>query len=194
MRRGKTPNRSQIIMKLAGLCGILAALFVFGGIGGAMAHAPWFDWTQHALSDLGVLSGLSTFFNSGMVLAGVCFFVFSLGLTTLLSKKLGGYLLCISSLALISIGLFPETIYAVHIVSSSLFFILLILSFFVVGFTLTTEPFQRHLAPLAILFATFSVISVLFFLPCEGIAIPEALSCFPEFLWCMVVGSKMTLL
>ncbi|MGF3584148.1 MAG: DUF998 domain-containing protein [Thermoplasmatota archaeon] len=106
--------RIKDITKVAGICGILIPIVIFTGIGLAMVYSPWFEWTNHALSDLGVEGVSAFFFNNAMILGGVLTFMFSLGLMRFLSNKTGAYLLCASSLALIGIGLIPETIFYLH--------------------------------------------------------------------------------
>jgi hypothetical membrane protein len=180
------------ITKIAGLCGILVPIIIFVSIGLSMAHAPWFNWTHHALSDLGVESISSIFFNYGMTIGGILIFVFSLGLIRILSNKIGAYLLCLSSLGLIGIGLFPETIFTIHFISSAAFFILLALSLLLIGLTIKQNQFERNMGMLAILFSIVAMSSTIFLIPFEGVAIPEAFACFPAFVWCMIYGAKMT--
>jgi len=191
--RDKYKLRNTRITKIAGICGILIPIVVFIFVGLAMTHSPWFEWTEHALSDLGV-NGLSAiFFNSGMVIAGILAFIFSLGLMKVLTKKIGAYILCLSSIALIGIGLFPETIFPIHFFTSASFFILLAISLLIIGLTINKQnKFERKMGILASFFAILAFSSAILIIGLEGVAIPESLSCFPAFIWIMIFGVKMT--
>ena len=180
------------ITKIAGLCGVLVPIVVFVCIGLSMTQAPWFKWTHNALSDLGIKSNAAAFFNIGMILGGSLTFVFSLGLIRILSNKIGAYILSLSALGLIGIGLFPETIFTLHFISSATFFVLLALSLLLIGLKIKQDPFERNMGMLATLFAMVAISSTIFLIPFEGVAIPEAFACFPAFIWCMIYGAKMT--
>ena len=178
--------------KIAGICGILLPFVVFLFIGIAMLYSPWFNWTKHALSDLGVEGISAIFFNSGTIIGGSLAFGFSLGIIKLMENKIGAYTLALSSLALIGIGIFPETIFTIHFIVSAAFFVLLAISLLLIGLTTRKNQSERSLGILAIIFALLAICSTVFLIPWEGIAIPETLSCFPAFIWCMMYGFKMT--
>ena len=181
-----------VITRITGVCGMLLPVIVFTSIGIALLHSPWFRWTQHALSDLGVESTTAALFNSSMILGGFLVFVFSLGLIRTLSNKTGAYLLCLSSFALIGIGAFPETVFTLHFIVSTAFFVLLTTSFLIIGLKIKQNQFERNMGALATLFAMIAICSTILLVPWEGIAVPETLACFPAFIWCMIYGVKMT--
>lgn len=178
--------------RFAGICGVLVPVVIFTCLGLSLAASPWFTWTQHALSDLGIQEDTAAVFNYGMILGGILAFIFSLGLIMVLSKKIGAYILLISSFALIGIGLFPETIFGVHFITSASFFMLLTLAFIILGLTIKQNQFERSVGFLAFVFALMAIGSTIFLFQLKGIAISEALSCFPAFIWCLIVGVKMT--
>ncbi len=180
------------ITRIAGICGILIPIVVLLCIGLALSHSPWFRFTEHAFSDLGIEGISAIFFNSGMILGGILALVFSLGLIKILQNKTGAYILSLSSLALIGIGIFPETVYTLHFIVSAAFFMLLAISFLIIGLTIIRDQSERTMGILATLFALIAICSTIFLIPWEGIAIPETLSCLPAFIWCMVYGIKMT--
>jgi hypothetical membrane protein len=181
------------ITRVAGICGILIPIVIFISLSLAMSDSPWFRWTHNALSDLGV-EGLSAFFfNNGIILGGLLAFVFSIGLAKRLSKKTGAYILAASSLGLIGAGLFPKTVFILHYISSAAFFVLLTLALFIIGITMRRDQFEKKLGIVAIVFALFACSSPVFQNFLNGIAIPEAIVCFPAFLWCMIYGVKMTI-
>jgi hypothetical membrane protein len=109
-----------------------------------------------------------------------------------LSKKLGAYVLALSSLALIGIGVFPETIFTLHFLTSASFFVLLAIALMIIGLTSRQNSFERIMGLFALLLVVVSIGSTVFLFHFDGIAISEALSCFPAFIWCSIVGLKMT--
>ncbi len=183
--------KRQNIIKIAGICGVLLPIVLFLCISLAIGGSPWFSWADNALSDLGV-NGISAFlFNNGIVIGGFLFLIFSIGLLKTIKQKTGAYLLIISSISLIGIGLFPKTLYVLHYISSSAFFIFITLALFIIGVTMIHNKFEDKLGLAALVFAIIACASPVFFLFLEGIAIPEAIACFPAFLWCMVYGFKL---
>jgi len=185
-------QNQRSLTKVAGICGILIPVVVFTCISLAILSSPWFTWTQHALSDLGVKEQSPFFFNIGMILGGLFGIFFSLGLLRVLSNKIGAFLLLVSSIALIGIGLFPETVVTLHFLTSAAFFIFITVAFLVLGLTIKHNQFERSVGVLALVFAVVALMSTVLLIPLDGIAITEALCCFPAFVWCMVVGIKMT--
>ena len=181
------------IKKIACVCGILVPIVVFVCIWLAISGSPWFSWTQHALSDLGI-GGISAFiFNNVLIFGGIFSLVFSIGLAKTLSNNLGTYLLAISSIALIGTGLFPKTIFLPHYISSITFFATLTLALFIIGFTMKETKFEYRLGIAAIFFAIIACTSPIFLNFLKGIAVPEAVVCFPAFLWFFTYGIKIIL-
>lgn len=190
--RNHFDRRESGITRVAGVCGIFIPIVIFTCLGFAIALSPWFAWTRHALSDLGITGNSAVFFNYGMIIGGILAFIFSLGLIKVLSNKAGAYLLAFSAVALVGIGVFPETVAALHFISSALFFMLLTIALLIIGLTIKQNQFERSVGSLAFLFALVAISSTVFLFSMEGIAISEALSCFPAFVWCLIVGVKMT--
>ena len=93
-----------------------------------MSFSPWFEWTKHALSDLGFDGLPALIFNNGIILVGFLILIFSIGLAKVISNKKGAYLLSASACTLILVGLFPVSIDIPHLLFSIAFFILLITS------------------------------------------------------------------
>ena len=178
--------------RIYAVCGILIPIVLFLSLAFALSYSPWFNWTQHALSDLGITGVSSFFFNLGMIICGILTFVFSLGLSTILSNKIGAYLLSVSSLAMIGIGIFPETIMGIHFVVSITSFVLLAIALLVIGFTIITRnQAQRSIGVLAFVFVIPAMIGSFILLPSlKGIAIPEILVWFPAFIWMMIYSLR----
>ena len=190
---GRQIIKKSRLTKLAGICGVILPIVVFAGILLAMSDSPWFKWTNNALSDLGVEGLSALFFNNSLIFGGILAFIFSLGLAIILSKKTGTYILAISSLALIGAGLFPKTVFILHYISSSAFFVLLTIALFIIGLTLRKGRFEQRMGAAAILLALFAISSPILLNFLNGIAIPEAIVCFPALIWCMTYGLKMTI-
>jgi hypothetical membrane protein len=185
-----TPQSKFII--IAGYCGICIPLVIFTCITLALLQSPWFNWTQHALSDLGIEGISSIFFNSGMILGGILSLIFSIGLKKILSNPLGAYALMGSSIFLIGIGLIPETIFIPHVIISASFFLLLAISLILIAFTAEKTGYEKTMGRLALLCACIAIGSIVFLIPLDGIAIPETITLGPAFLWCLIFGTKMS--
>jgi hypothetical membrane protein len=180
------------ITRVAGMCGMFLPVVIFTSLGLSIASSPWFIWTQHALSDFGIQENTALLFNYGMIIGGILALIFSFGLMKILSNKLGACILALSSLALIGIGVFPETIFALHFLTSASFFILLAIALLIIGLTSTQNSFERNIGLLALVLVFIAICSTVFLFHFDGIAITEAFSCFPAFIWCSIVGMKMT--
>jgi hypothetical membrane protein len=188
--------KKYTFIKVAGLCGILLPIVFFVSLAISMLLSPWFTWTNNALSDLGLAGASALFFNQGVLIAGILFFVFSLGLIKKSSNKRGAYFLTLSALGFIGVGLFPETMFTTHFIMAALFFISLVLSLFYIGrigLTKANDRFERRMSILALLFAITAVCSTAFLIPLKGVAIPEAFAFFPAFAWCMIYGFEMSM-
>ncbi len=181
------------IIHVAGICGILLPFVMFGCLGFSIASSPWFTWTDHALSDLGVQENTAVLFNYGMIFGGFLAFVFSLGLRKVFSNKTGVYLLMISSCAMVGIGIFPQSLFVLHFITSASFFVILTFALLIIGITIRKNRFEKMTGSLALLFALLAMSSSVFLFQLKGIALSEALSCFPSFVWCLIVGVKMAL-
>lgn len=179
-------------IRIAGICGIFIPVVIFICLGLSIVLSPWFTWTQHALSDLGIQQNTAAIFNNGLIFGGILIIIFSLGLIQILSNKIGAYLLLLSSFALIGIGIFPETLFIFHFFTSASFFILLTIALLIIGLTSKKNVFERRIGIVALIFALMAISSTVFLFHFKGIAIPEALSCFPAFIWCSLVGIHMT--
>lgn len=190
MRRLFPITKSNAI-RIAGICGVLIPVVVFGCLWLSIVSSPWFTWTEHALSDLGIQANTAGVFNNGMIIGGLLTLMFSLGLIKILSRKTGAFLLLFSSFCLIGIGVFPETVFIPHLFTSASFFIILTVALLIIGVTIKQNHFERTIGFLALLFAFIAMGSCVFLFNLKGAALSEALCCFPAFVWCSIVGVKM---
>jgi len=180
------------LTKIAGICGILIPVVFLGSIAVAMSLSPWFRWTNNAISDLGVEGIAAIIFNNGVIIAGILTLIFSIGLTKILSNKIGGYFLSMSGISLIFVGIFPEALFIPHYISSVAFFGFLSVSLLVLSFTIKKNPFEKNMGALAFIFVILAGIALYLLTVFNGIAIPEAFACFPALFWCAMYGLKMT--
>lgn len=179
------------LVKIAGFSGILFPIVFFLSIQLALFDSPWFRWTHNALSELGVEGISAFFFNNGLVVVGIFCLIFSIGLAKSMSNKIGAYILALSAISLIGVGIFPLTIFELHYISSASFFFLLTFSLLVIGITMKINHFDDKMGLIAIILALLACSSVVFLNFFQGIAIPETIACLPTFLWCMIYGLKM---
>jgi len=183
----------RLVLKLTGISGILLIILTILTIFTSIQITPWFSWAENAISDLGRIEAASSIFNIGIIILGILMIFFSYGVMYILKDKLIGlYLLSISGLLLIFIGLIPLP-HIVHNYISVIFFITFPISFLFLGFDLyeNERNFNTVMSVFAffIVFLTFISPSVL--LVNDGIAVSEAIILFPGFIWCFIFGLKI---
>ncbi|UCG70055.1 MAG: DUF998 domain-containing protein [Thermoplasmata archaeon] len=202
-----TPKRA-ISPKVAGFCGVIAPIIAFSCIGLAVLLSPWFSWTENWLSDLGGSPGdrpvwaahgiSSMIFNFGLVVAGILGVFFTLGLRNsgILrnpSGNFGTFSLFITTMALIGIGVFPETTGSPHGVFSMVFFIGIGVSllFLVVALFKSNE---KKLGWLVFIFLVFGLTSIPLFVtpkPIGSNAIAEMIPIVSASAFSIVFGYNM---
>jgi hypothetical membrane protein len=170
----------------------------FTFIGLAVAAHPQFSWVNNALSDLGVVPGVtSTLFNFGLYLSGLFFFIFAVGLFKSLDEhiigKIGSVVFVLASLSLEGIGIFTENTRPWHLIFSVAFFVFIPIALLVVaGYYLLKR--QKSMAAFTLLTAFVAAAPwVLQFLInyVSGVAVPEAVSAIAGSIWAVVSGFKM---
>lgn len=119
-----------------------------------------------ALSDLGGDSPGRCFFNTGAILSGLLLVVFCLGLARILIRgtlaMIGTRMLAASAIALMGIGVFPETSGEIHLYLSWTFFILAMVSLLLlVRPALRSEVFRRMGAAITLAVPFGSIITLL---------------------------------
>jgi hypothetical membrane protein len=185
--------------KAGAAAGFIMPTVAFAFILSALATYPQFSWTNNALSDLGVVPGItSLLFNSGPILGGIAGVVFSaLGLWTYANKrwagKLGAAFFAGASIALLCIGIFNENFRPTHYIVSVAFFVLAPLALFL----LTGAFYLRGNSILAALTVAVAVVAAapwilqltIHYVP--DVAIPEAISAVAVSVWAVVVSAQM---
>ncbi|UCH71671.1 MAG: DUF998 domain-containing protein [Thermoplasmatales archaeon] len=184
---------SAKIVKFSGGCGILILIVFLTSLFLSIQQAPWFSWTENAISDLGKQDAVPSIFNNGLIVTGILLLLFSVGLSKELKERHASPLFFgLSSIFLIGVGLIPlPSIY--HVLVSVLFFVAFTYAFFAFGFLFFKDAtsFLRNKGIFAIFILIIISISAIFLLFLEGVAIPEMMVMVPGFFWCVLFGSKM---
>lgn len=179
--------------------GITAPLLAFTCILTAIASYPSFSWTKNALSDLGIIPGITgPLFNFGLYASGLLAFNFVLfGLSIYIGKswvgKIGATVFAAATIALIAIGVFNESYSGTHFAVSVAFFVLMPISMFVI----TCAFWLAHQGRMAIFTVLIGIAAALPWLLLfafnyvPNAAIPEFISGFAVSVWTIVLGYKM---
>jgi hypothetical membrane protein len=192
-------SRNFVYQRIGADSGIIAPIIAFVCILTAIASYPTFSWTNNALSDLGVVSGItSSLFNLGLFASGVLAFIFSIfGLFTYFGKswisKIGSTVFGAATIALIAISVFNENFSPTHYLVSVAFFSLAPIALFILTFGFWLSH-QRRIAAFTVAVGVAAALPwILFFtfnyLP--NVAIPEFLSALAISVWAVVIGKKM---
>ena len=179
--------------------GIIAPIIAFVCILTAITSYPVFSWTNNALSDLGVVPGITaSLFNFGLLASGILAFNFAIfGLFNYLEQswvgKIGSAVFAAATLALIAISVFNENFSPTHYLVSVAFFTLAPIALFILtfGFLLCH---QRGMAVFTVLVGVAAALPWLLlfaFNYVPNVAIPEFLSGLVVSVWAVVLGKKM---
>jgi len=184
-------------LKLAGVAGLLTPVSAFVFIGLSIASYRWFSWTTNALSDLGVIRGVTaTLFNFGLFLSGLLALNFSVGLFILFRDsiigKIGTGIFVLACMSLEGIAIFPEDMRPFHYIFSVAFFVLMPITLLAIaGYYLKTH--QKRMSTFTLMVAVIATVPwvVQFTVPyVSGVAIPEAISATAGSVWTLVLSYK----
>jgi hypothetical membrane protein len=191
--------RNLVYQRIGASSGIVAPIVAFVCILTAIASYPTFSWTNNALSDLGVIPGITaSLFNFGLLASGILAFNFAIfGLFTYFGKswvgKIGSVVFAAATLALIAISVFNEHFSPTHYLVSVAFFTLAPIALFIltVGFWLCR---MRGLAGFTVAVGIAAALPWLLlfgynYVP--NVAIPEFLSGLAVSAWVIVLGIRM---
>jgi len=192
-------SRSVVKQRIGAAAGIVAPILAFTCILTAIASYPAFSWTNNALSDLGVIPGITgLLFNFGLYASGFLALNFALfGLFSYLGGswvgKLGAAFFAAATLALMAIGIFNESFSGTHYAVSVAFFVLAPISLFII----TCALWLAHQGRMAVFSVLAGVAAALPWLLLFGfnyvpnVAIPEFVSGLAVSAWVVVLGKKM---
>jgi hypothetical membrane protein len=178
--------------------GILAPISAFLFIALSIASYPQFSWTNNALSDLGVVSGVTaTLFNYGLYTCGVMALWFAIGLFKFLNQnalgKIGAIIFAGGGVALEGIGWAPENIRPYHYIFSVAFFSLVPVALLAIAAYFFTIK-QKRSGVFTLLVALFAAVAWVFYFLVRyvpGVAIPELLSALAVSAWAIAVGWRI---
>jgi hypothetical membrane protein len=186
---------SLVLQKFGAVCGFIFPLIAFGCIGVAIVSYPEFSWVNNALSDLGIVSGITALaFNFGLFTAGLIgFFFATTGLFNYFKKthvgKIGAVVFAVATIWLMAIGIFNESFIPLHFIVSVLFFVTLPVALWI----LSAALYLKHEIKLAIFIFTASFIAalpwilyiILYYVP--NVAILETLSALTGLIWVITI-------
>jgi hypothetical membrane protein len=192
-------EKRVIYQRMGAVAGMVSPIVAFISILIAIASYPAFSWTNNALSDLGIVSGITeTTFNFGLYTSGLFGFGFAVfGLFTYFGKslvgKIGAGFFAAATLALMAIGFFNESFSPTHYVVSVAFFTLAPISLFILtcAFYLNRD---RRLAAFTVAIGIAAALPWILqftikYVP--NVAIPEAVSALAVSVWVIVLAQKM---
>ena len=191
-------SRNAALLRVSGIYGVIAPVLAFTFILMAVESYPPFSWITNALSDLGVVSGVTAgVFNSGLIICGVLCLTFAIGLFLLLIEsvigRMGVIVFALACVSLVAIGTFPENVSPTHYLVSVAFFVLLPISLLVItaAFALNRQT-KMALFTLAVdVVAALPWILYFSIHYVSGVAVPEAVSGLAGSVWAVVLGYKM---
>ena len=131
-------SRVNSLQRIGASSGVVAPFFAFVCIIIAIATHPQFSWINNALSDLGVIRGVTgIFFNFGLFACGFLALNFALfGIYPFFKRnllgKIGAGIFAIATIALICIGIFNENFSPTHYLVSVAFFVFLPISLLII--------------------------------------------------------------
>ncbi|MBN1244481.1 DUF998 domain-containing protein [Candidatus Bathyarchaeota archaeon] len=192
-------QRKTSLQRIGAVSGIATPILAFTCILTTIASYPAFSWTNNALSDLGIIPGITgPVFNFGLYSSGLFAFNFAVfGLFTYLGNswvgKIGALTFVATSVALMGIGVFPENAVPYHYLFSVAFFVLLPISLFVITGAFALKR-QTKMALFTLLTAVAAATPwILYFAVhyVSGVAIPEFASAVAGSAWTVVLSYKM---
>ncbi len=187
---------------MCGVDGIATPVIAFTFIFLAVLSHPQFNWTSNALSDLGVVPGITAcLFNFGLIVGGLLGLIFAYGLVKFLDKnvigKAGAIVFGAASLALEGIGWAPENVHTFnfpwHIFFSVAFFTVVPIALLVIT-TYFLLVHEKQLAGFTLLIAIVAAApwALYFFVQyVPGVAIPELISALAASAWAITIGWRM---
>jgi hypothetical membrane protein len=194
-----TNNRIVTYRRIGASSGIIAPIIAFVCILTSIASYPSFSWTNNALSDLGVVPGITaSLFNFGLLASGILAFNFAIfGLFNYFEQcwvgKIGSVLFAAANIALIAISVFNENFSPTHYLVSVAFFTLAPIALFILTFGLLLCH-KRGMAVFTVLVGVAAALPWLLlfaFNYVPNVAIPEFLSGLAVSAWAIVLGKKM---
>jgi hypothetical membrane protein len=185
-------------LKISGVCGTIAPIVAFTFISLAIALSPQFSWTGNALSDLGVVEGVTAvLFNSGLIIGGILAIIFASGLFIFLRNRvlgrIGAFIFALAALALVAIGIFTENFGRIHYYVSVAFFIFAPISMLIIcaTFFVMGKVKMGVFTFLTVIIAAFVWVLQFAMRYVPNVAIPETISALSASTLSIVLGFQM---
>ena len=193
----KYGNRRK--QRFGAVTGIFAPILAFTCILVAITSYSSFSWTSNALSDLGIIGGITgPVFNFGLCASGLLALNFAVfGLNAYLGKtwvgKIGVAVFAAATIALIAIGVFNEHYSGAHYAVSVAFFTLMPISMFIItcAFALAHHGRMAVFTVSTGFAAALPWILLFAFRYVPNVAIPEFVSGLIVSAWTIILCYKM---
>jgi len=185
--------------RLGAIAGVISPILAFSCIIVAILTYPNFSWTNNALSDLGIVTGLTaSIFNFGLLASGLLAFIFSVfGLLAYFRRniigKIGSLVFAAATIALMAIGIFNETFKPTHYIVSVGFFTLAPVALLILigGFYLCKDRKTIVFTIFIAVIAAVVWIVQLLLRSFPNVAIPEFVSGLAFSIWSVRMSKKM---
>jgi len=197
---GLPENKAIIKQKMGAAAGVASPILAFVCILTAVASYPKFNWANNALSDLGIIPGITgPLLNFGLYASGFLGLYFALfGFFSFIGKnwvgKIGASLFAATSIALILIGVFNESFHGIHYAVSVAFFALAPISMFIItcAFLFANQTKMAIFTVLIGVAAALPWVLQFTFNYLPNVAVPEFLSGLAISIWTVTLSFKMT--
>jgi hypothetical membrane protein len=194
---GYKNNRTQKLIHLSGLSGIISSTLPLIMIFASTVLEKSFSWNENALSDIGV-SQLAWLFNSALVVGGLLNLLFAVGLRSYIDKtvwlKIGVWLIIVSSISLSLVGVFTENYSIIHVLVALGYLILTPLGLICIGF----REKSLHIGKVSFVLGITALLVILglpvitFVVNLQiGFAVPEFLESLMLSIWTFWISLKL---
>lgn len=138
-------------VKIGACAGIAASLVFAMAFALAVANYEGYNFASNYISDLGAGGISSVFFNYGMIISGFLGILLGYGLINFFKQKgrLGAKIFMPASVFLVGVGILPEQYEVIHLLVSTLFFLLSAIAILLIGFELKSNTILGYLAFMA---------------------------------------------
>ena len=190
-------NKNSMLLRIAGVCGVLGSVLPLVMTLSATFLSSWFRWDENALSDLGV-GEQALLFNSAVILGGLLSFFFAVGLYRYVGNaklvKSGAFSIIGSSVSLALVGVFTINYLTIHAIVALGYFLLAPIGFLLIG-SGTKENNVRKVSitcGIAALLAILLLPVIILVLPFGiGFAVPELIEALAILVWTVFMSAKL---
>jgi len=194
---GQQTNSPLKLIRIAGLSGIISSTLPLIMIFASTVLEKTFSWNKDALSDIGVRS-LGWLFNSALIAGGLLILLFAVGLKKYLGKtrwlKVGVFLIIVSSVSLVLVGVFTENYSIIHGLVALGYLLLAPLGLICIGWGEKSNEFGKISLLLGItaLLVIFGLPIITFVANLQiGFAVPEFIESLIVSIWTFWVSLKL---